>query len=854
METKLVVIDGNSILYREYFALSTALKNNQGQPTNAIFGFANQIIKIINELNPTHMVVAFDVSKKTFRNDIFDGYKAHRKPMPDELRVQLEPLRKMLSLMNIKYLEKQGLEGDDIVGTIAKRFSVPTIIITGDRDTFQLIDESTVVYRNKKGMSELEKLGVAEIKEMFGLDPHQLVYVKSLAGDSSDNILGVAGVGEKTALNLIREYGDLDGVYQNLDNIKGSLKDKLEKDREMAYISLKLAKINTNVDIACELDELKIDFPFGIEVLKFFQENNFKSLLKRQDIFKATSSDLSSLSENDYYSKTEIKTIDNIRSLGLVLDEIKKTKLVSVARGETEWNLCCGKDEFKVKLTRDLLSSGVDDEELLKSLKPYFEDEKIEKVVFNSKAWMHYLDAFDIKLVNYKDILVAKHIADGKIVKSEEDLFLDDDFKKEFSAKSLLVAREIYFSSISQHGMLDLYNNIELPLTKILFDMEKAGVRIDLDKLKSLEDKYKQELSELTQKIYLEAGREFNVNSPKQTAEIIYDELHLKKSKKKSTAIEELELIENRHPIVPLIIRHRKVSKFLSNFLVGMRAHIDSNGFVHTQFNQTLTQTGRLSSSEPNLQNIPIRGEESRDIRSIFIPRVSNNVLIDADYSQIELRILAHFSQDELLLQAFKENEDIHTQTACAVFGVDKSLVTPEMRRQAKVVNFGVNYGISDFGLAQDLKISPSEAKLYIDNYYLAHPKIKAFMEQSIQKTRETGEISTLFNRIRKMPEIGSNNYLIRSRAERAAQNMPLQGTAADIVKIAMVKVCKDLEEKNLKAKLIMQVHDELILDCPKEEVEIVKELLVKNMQGAVNLLVPLDVDVSVCERWSEGH
>ena len=569
MDTKLVVIDGNSILYREYFALSTALRNNQGQPTNAIFGFANQIVKIINELHPTHMVVAFDVSKKTFRNDIFDGYKAHRKPMPDDLRAQLEPLRKMLSLMNIKYLEKQGLEGDDIVGTIAKRFDVPTIIITGDRDTFQLIDDTTVVYRNKKGMSELEKLGENEIKEMFGLSPHQLVYVKALAGDTSDNILGVSGVGEKTALNLIQQYGDLDGVYANIENIKGSLKEKLMKDKEMAYISLKLAKINTNVDISCDLDELKFDYPFGVEVLRFFQENNFKTLLKKTEIFAKIDEQSALSGGTDYYASCVIKNITNAKELTEIIDEIKTAKILAFAKTADEFRLCYNKDEIIIKIKKDLIDDGMDEDEIVSILKPVLEDGGIEKIVFNSKAVMHYLDSVGVNIKNYKDILVAKHLADGKIVKGEEDLFLDDDFKKEFFAKSLLVAKEIYFGELKKQNSEKLYYEIELPLTKILFDMEKAGVKVDLEKLAVLEEKYKAELGELTRKIYLEAGHEFNINSPKQTAEIIYDELHLKNSKKKSTAIEELELIENRHPIVPLIIRHRKVSKFLSNFLVG---------------------------------------------------------------------------------------------------------------------------------------------------------------------------------------------------------------------------------------------------------------------------------------------
>ena len=852
METKLVVIDGNSILYREFFALSTALKNSQGQPTNAVFGFANQIIKIINELKPTHMVVAFDVSKKTFRNDIFEGYKANRKPMPEELRLQLEPLRQMLKLMNITYLEKQGLEGDDIVGTIAKRFNVPTIIITGDRDTFQLIDETTVVYRNKKGLTDLQKLGETEIKELFGVEPKQLVYVKALAGDSSDNILGVSGVGEKTALNLIGQYGDLDGVYANIENIKGSLKEKLQKDKDMAYISLQLARINTNVDIKCELDDLTFDFPFGAEVLRFFQDNNFKTLLKKTELFASECEAVEE--ERDKFLGTNIIDVATHSGLEYLVKEASNTQNIGIFESEDSWNVCFGGDEYTLKKNRDLLGNCISDEEFLVALKSIFESKMIEKVVFNSKQFMHKLDRLGIGLSNYSDIMVAKHIVDGKTVKDEKDFFDDIDFDKKFPAKSLLVGRTQLFSQLKNHGMMKLYQEIELPMTQVLFDMEKTGVKVDLERLGELEKKYQTELEELTQKIYREAGHEFNINSPKQTGEVLYDELRLKKSKKKSTAIEELEEIEDRHPIVALIIRHRKVSKFLSNFLIGMRAHIDKEGLIHTQFNQTMTQTGRLSSSEPNLQNIPVRGEESRDIRSIFIPREKANVLIDADYSQIELRILAHFSQDELLIQAFNNNEDIHTQTACAVFGVGKDLVTPEMRRQAKVVNFGVNYGISDFGLAKDLKIPPYEARKYIENYYLAHPKIKEFMESSIKKAKETGEVSTLFNRIRKMPEIGSNNYLIRSRAERAAQNMPLQGTAADIVKIAMVAVSKELEERGFKAKLIMQVHDELLVDCPLSEVEEVKILLEKCMKNAARLLIPLDVDVTVCSRWSEGH
>lgn len=843
MEPNLIIIDGNSILYREFFALPASLRNRNGDPTNAVYGYANIMTKIFTELKPTHMVVAFDVSKKTFRNDLYSEYKANRKPMPDDLRAQIEPVKGMLRLMHVPVIEREGLEGDDVVGSVAKKFKVKTAIITGDRDTFQLIDDTTTVLLNKRGITDVKVVDEAELFEMYGLKPNQMVYLKALMGDSSDNIPGVAGIGEKIALSLVKEFGSLEGIYASLDKIKPAVAAKLQAGKEMAELSLALGTINTNLPLDITLDDLRVSFPYDAKVKEFFEFNNFRSLTAREELYGEA--EARQIVEASTVAEAEI----TIGGLTKVQKEITKAKLFALEVLDEEATLAVGEKAYRIKFS-PLLGER---EQVLKALAPIFEDKEIVKVVFDAKALMHQL-ADGARLENYFDAMLAAHLCYGIIIRTAEDML--DSVGKNWSnhAYALLQSYPELKKEMAEIKVDSLYQKVELPLVRVLYEMEKQGFKVDVDKLDDLARKYNKELLVLEKQIYQEAGYKFNINSPKQMAELIYDKLHLSKSRKKSTGAEVLEKLADRHPIVNMLIRYRKVYKFLSSFIYGLEKHIDGDYLVHTTFNQTLTATGRLSSSDPNLQNIPVRGEESRELRAMFVASAEDRVLVDADYSQIELRLLAHFSGDDLLCEAFAKNIDIHTQTACAIFGVTPDMVTSEMRRKAKVVNFGVNYGISEFGLAEDLKVPLYEAKQYIESYYLAHPKIKEFMEASIAKAKETGRVATLLGRTRRMIDIGSSNYQIRSRAERASQNMPLQGTAADIIKLAMTKVYDRLKVENPDAKLIMQVHDELIVDCKKGDADKVEKIVVDEMKNAVQLSVPLEVDCSVAYRWSDGH
>ena len=846
MLEKLVIIDGNSIFYRSFYALPL-LNNSRGEFSNAIYGFAMQILSVINNIKPKYLVVAFDVSKHTFRHDIFPEYKATRKPMPDELRSQIAPLKEMLSLMNIKIIEKEGLEGDDIIGIVAKKFpSIETIIVTGDRDSFQLVDASTKVYFTKKGTSDVKIMGVKELKEEFGVSPKEFIDLKALQGDSADNIPGVAGIGTKTASDLIQKFGCIEKIYENIEQISGKLKEKLLAGKNSAFLSKTLATIVTQDEsFDFSLGDFVYSFPFSAPVYDFFKYYEFKSLLKNMEIF-----DLSKGKKDDEIF--EINEICDLTELEKIKNLAYEKKKFAFFFDEDVYHLCFDKTEIKVKLSFNLFNEGINDVEFFEKFKSIFENEEILKISFDSKKDMYYLKRFGCELKNYFDISISKYLVDGVPVDGIHDVFFDDDTK--FIASKMMKFFGEYLVKIEEEKLQFLFNDVEIPLSKVLFSMENYGFKVDREVLNSLKKKYYDEQEKVEKEIFEMAGETFNLNSPKQLASVIFDKLKLPHNRKQSTNAESLELIQNYHPIIEKILRYRKINKFLTTYIDGLLPHIDGNGFIHTKFKQTLTTTGRLSSVEPNLQNIPIRSEESREIRSMFVASSEDNVLIDADYSQIELRLLAHISNDPGLINAFNNNIDIHRKTASEVFGVSENLVTSEMRRMAKVVNFGIIYGISDFGLAEDLKISQKQAREFINNFYLSHPQIKQSMENLILTARETGMVETMFGRRRKMFDINSSNYNIRTRAERAIQNMPLQGSAADIIKIAMVNTFNALEKGGFKARLIMQIHDELIIDCPKDEREQVERLLREQMVGAAKLNVALEVDVRSSYRWSDGH
>ncbi len=845
MSDKLVIIDGNSIFYRSFYALPL-LSNSEGEYSNAVYGFAIQVINIIQNINPKYMVVAFDVSKKTFRNEMFDGYKATRKPMPDELRSQIEPLKKMLKLMGISIAEKEGIEGDDVIGILSKKFlNTETIIVTGDRDSFQLVDDTTSVYFTKKGTSDVKIMNTKTLLEEYGVTPTQFIDLKGLQGDTADNIPGVAGVGPKTATDLILKYGSIESIYEHIDEISGKLKDKLVEGKDMAFLSKKLATILTQGDIDLKLDECKFDYPFSSAVYEYFKKYEFKTLLKNQKNFNMAMGE----KEENLSDSVVIKNANDLSVLVKNIENIGKFAYFLRLDGVS---LAYNNTEHFVSLSHDLFCEGFNESEFFEIVKPLFENESVLKICFDSKQDMYFLKNFKIKLKNYFDISIAKYLVDGVPVDKIEDVFFEKNPNN--IASRIMSFYEEYLVKIKENNLEFLFYQVENRLSEVLFTMEESGFKIDEEVLNELRKKYETELGNLEQKIYEIAGEQFNINSPKQLAAILYDKLGLSHNKKQTTSAEHLQEIENEHEIVKYVLRYRKVAKFLSTYIVGIFPHLDSNHFVHTYFKQTFTTTGRLSSTEPNLQNIPIRSDESKEIRSMFVASDENHVLIDADYSQIELRLLAHMSEDKLFVEAFNKNEDIHTKTASSVLGVPEELVTKEMRRIAKIVNFGIIYGISEYGLADDLKITPKEARDYIKNYYLKHTAVQEFMNKAILMARETGKATTLFGRTRKMFDINASNFMVRSRAERASQNMPLQGTAADIVKIAMVNTYDALKRGGFKAKLIMQVHDELIIDCPAEEAEDVKKLLKDEMENVCELKVPLVVDVTSSYRWSDGH
>ena len=847
MSNKLVIIDGNSIFYRSFYALPL-LSNSRGEYSNAVYGFAIQILNIIQHIKPKYMVVAFDAGRKTFRNELYSDYKATRKPMPEELRAQLEPLKKMLKLMDIKIAEKEGLEGDDIIGILSKKFlDTETIIVTGDRDSFQLVDNVTSIYFTKKGTSDVKIIDEKSLKNEYGVSPEQFIDLKALQGDTADNIPGVPGIGNKTATDLILKYGNLDNIYKNIDSITGKLKEKLENGKELAYLSKKLSTIVTKGEIDLSLKDLEYQYPFSAPVYEFFKYYEFKTLLKNSQNFDLSKGEKRE-EEYNIINYAENQELQNL----IVL--IEKHNIFAIFFDKNNIHISFDDEEITFSTTSDLITKGINENEFFEKLKLYFEDNEHLIICFDAKQDMYYLKQYKIILNNYFDCSVAKYLVDGVPVDSIKDVFFDDD--KQFIACKLFKFYTEYNDKINNENLQFLFKKVEIPLVKVLFDIENAGFKVDEEILLSLKQKYNLELQNLEKKIYELAGERFNINSPKQLAQILYDKLglHSNGKKKKSTSADILEEMKNSHEIVPYILRYRKVAKFLSTYIVGLYPHIDKDNLVHTYFKQTLTTTGRLSSVEPNLQNIPIRSEESREIRSMFVASSKENVLIDADYSQIELRLLAHLSQDPVFVDAFNNNEDIHTKTACTVFGVDENMVTKEMRRMAKVVNFGIIYGISEYGLAEDLKISPREARVFINNFYAKHPAVRKFMDDAIANAKATGEAKTLFGRKRKMFDINASNFMVRSRAERASQNMPLQGTAADIIKIAMVSTARALKESGFKAKLIMQVHDELIIDSPLDELDDVKKLLKEQMENVYKLSVPLVVDITSSYRWSDGH
>ena len=849
MDKTLVIIDGNSLINRAFYALPL-LTNSKGEFSNGVYGFANILIKTILENKPDYIAVALDYGKKTFRNTLFADYKGKRKPTPEELKSQFPILKNMLKTMGITYIEKEGFEADDIIGTLTKKFDTKNIVITGDKDSLQLISDKTDVWLTKKGITEIKLMNHAALKEEWNLEPWQVIELKALMGDTSDNIPGVAGVGEKTALSLLEQYKDLDGVYSNIDQIKGKLQEKLITSKENAYLSKKLATIDTNINLDISLEELIYDFPFSEDVLAFFKCYEFNSLIKKEDLFKGNIVDVS-------FSKYSANVID-IKDEQTLLNQIKHIKNAKKFNFNIdEKGLAFAYDkncEYKCTYAEDLLDMSLNADSAITLLKEVFEDENIEKCLYDIKTIKHLLDKYNISLKGYTfDCILAYYLLSaGERDANIKNLISAYALNEEYSAVNLFYLKENLITDLTKNNLLELYNNIEFPLIDVLYETENTGFKIDTNTLNDLSDRYKAEVEEMANTIKRLAGEDFNINSPKQLSVVLFEKLGLVcyNNKKNSTSMEYLETMYDLHPIIPAIIRYRKIQKILTTYIEPYINILNSQAdeLIHTIFNQTLTSTGRLSSSEPNLQNIPVRDDEGKSLRKLFITRHNDGALVSADYSQIELRLLAHMSKDETLINAFNNNIDIHALTASEVFDVDIQNVTPQMRRTAKAVNFGIIYGISEYGLAQNINAKIYEAKAYIERYFSKYPSIKAFMQNNIDTAKSTGYAYSIFNRRRKINEI----FVPRTRmfGERVAMNMPLQGSASDIIKLAMINVYKALKENNLKSKLILQVHDELIIDAPLDEITIVAKILRDNMENVVKLSVPLSVDVNSGKTW----
>ena len=848
---KFVLIDGNSLLNRAYYA-TPVFTAKDGFPTNGIFGFVKLLLKIISDKKPSYLAVAFDLHAPTFRHEMYADYKAGRKPMPEDLVVQVPVLKEVLSLMKIRICELAGYEADDVIGTLARKFGVQTYIYTGDRDSYQLVDENTSVCYTRKGVSDILELSAENFQSEVGLNPAQIIDLKALMGDKSDNIPGVPGVGEKSAMQLLADYGNLDEIYAHLGEIKGALGKKLTDNKESAYFSRKLATIDTDVPVGIQLSECVLRMPFPHAVREKFAELDFRSLTSLP-IFDETEQSRQPEKEEQI---EEIFPASEEEAEKIYAES--SCDAIAVFWDDKSFQICPddGTDrEFIFPVRENLLDVGFFLHSLFPALRTVFTGGK-RVLLYNSKEIRHRLHDLGIAFTApFEDVSLEKYIAEGMSNSDSLEFCLDSHSLPSRCKAHGILRLWNTFGEMLDDAERKLYFEIEKPLSVLLFEMELSGVSIDRGALEEFSVRYGTELKELTQKIYALAGETFNLNSPVQLGKILFEKLRIgsgSKSKGKrnySTTAEVLEKYADDYEIVRLLLRYRQIQKLNSTYVEGFRPLIGSDGKVHTTYNQMNTSTGRLSSANPNLQNIPVRNDEGKELRKLFIAS-PGNVLIDADYSQIELRLLAHFSGCKELIEAYREHRDIHAITASQVFGVPLDKVTPQMRRSAKAVNFGIIYGISSFGLAKDLGISAKRAGEYIDKYFQTYSDVKKYMDENVERAKRDGYITTLCGRRRVINELKSSNYNVRSFGERAAMNMPLQGSSADIIKIAMINVRKKLSEAGLRARLVLQVHDELVLDCPEGEKDAASEILQREMENAVSLKVPLTVEIACGKSW----
>lgn len=924
---KLVLIDGNSIMNRAFYGImgSKALTTKDGKYTNAIYGFLAILFKLLEEEKPDYIGVTFDLKAPTARHKMYEGYKANRKGMPTELAEQMPIIKDVLRAMNIDIIEKEGYEGDDVIGTLSRygeQKGLEVVILSGDRDTFQLATDNVRINipRTKGGKTETEIFNREKVKEVYGIEPKQLIEVKGLQGDASDNIPGVPGIGEKTALSLVQKYETIDNLYKKLESgeadVKGKQKEKLEQNKDLAYLSRTLGEINTKVPIEDTLEELKLEEWDKSKVLELFKELNFKRYIDRFNLQNEAGKGDNFSEENNIESQYKVveKSIEEIKT---IIE--KQDKMIFYIETEKV------NDEDKIikeKITGISIFNSSENEAYyidiknvgkIQELKEIFENDKILKIGIdlgrvyillrqegidfkginydasiaayilnptNNKLKLidlaeQYLEidvneilgdskSSNVEQINLFDAMQGAGLSGSNEDRSEEEKIKEEQEKtqKAEEKKCTLYAyiiyklQEITMKKLEEINAADLFNNIDMPTVTVLANMQWNGMYADLEELNKFGKQLKEQLEIKTKMIYEMAGEEFNINSTKQLGEILFEKMKLPVVKKTksgySTDVDVLEKLKSEDPIISEILDYRQLMKLNSTYVEGLKPYINpKTKRIHSFFHQTITATGRISSTEPNLQNIPTRFELGKQVRKIFKPE-PGKVYIDADYSQIELRVLAHMSEDTHMVQAFKDGEDIHRQAASKVFKTPMEEVTKEQRSNAKAVNFGIVYGISDFGLGEQLGISRKIAKQYIEEYLQEYAGIKNFMDDMKEKAKETGYVETLFNRRRYIPELKSNNYMVRQFGERAAMNTPIQGTAADIMKIAMINVYKKLIEENLDAKIVLQVHDEMMIEAPLVEAEKVKEIVKTEMESAIKLNVPLIAEVSEAENWYE--
>ncbi len=901
---KLVVIDGNSILNRAFYGImgSKMLQTADGTYTNAVYGFLAIMFKLIDDLNPEYMVVAFDVKHPTKRHEMYKDYKGTRKGMPDELAMQMPIIKEVLGAMNIKIIEKPGYEADDILGTLAKyseKQGLDVTLLTGDRDSFQLATDKTVIRipRTKGGKTETENFDRAKILEVYGIEPKQLIEVKGLMGDTSDNIPGVPGIGEKTALNLIKEFSSVDNIYKKLESgeqvAKGKLKENLENNKDLAFLSRELGRIDTDAPIDKNIEDFKVVDWDKKKVLELFKKLRFNRYIDRFGLENIENLEEASKNIEDLFEHKYLKDESEIDTL---VEEIKKQDELYYyfeKQSSQDENLII-KEKIKYINIYNKEKNVVYTAKFSNKFKDIFENEKILKCGHKQKIDYILLKQigiesknmmFDIEIAGYILNAVSNAYSVEDLAKQYLELDISELNEKEddenhqtslfetqaeeqidiekasykFAVYAYVIGniKEKLINELKNIESLDLFNNIEMPLIEILSEMQYEGIYADEKEIIKYGATLKKHIEELRIDIYNLAGEEFNINSTKQLGVILYEKLGLKSFKKTksgySTDVDSLEKIKDSHPIIEKILDYRQLVKLNSTYVEGMIPFInEKTGRIHTYFHQTVTSTGRLSSTEPNLQNIPTRTELGKKVRKVFKPG-EGKVFLDSDYSQVELRVLAHMADDKTMIDAFNSGEDIHTVTASQVFNVPIEDVSKQLRSRAKAVNFGIVYGISDFGLAEQIDIKRNEAKQYIEQYLETYSGIKQYMSEIVEEAKRKGYVKTLYGRRRYIPELNSKNYMIRQFGSRAAMNTPIQGTAADIMKIAMIKVYNELKKRNLKSKIILQIHDELLVETVLEEKEEVRQILEECMESAAKLKIPLKVEVEEGKNWYQA-